>query len=78
MQKSEDGVEVSLVKGGDYEQVKVRSAASAVPDPRVAGPSIFFDTRLDSAQPASQRVGASEPILQTMGDKKRRAGSIAP
>lgn len=48
----------------------MRSAASAVPDPRVAGPSIFFDSRLDSAQPASAKaVRANDPILQAMGDK---------
>lgn len=50
MQKSDDGVEVSHIKGGDYEQVKVATATAngAVPDPRVAGPSIYFDTRMDS------------------------------
>jgi len=47
MQKSEDGVEVSHIKAGDYEQVRVQSSANAVPDPRVAGPAIFFDSRLD-------------------------------
>ena len=55
MQKSEDGVEVSLVEGGDYKQVKVSSASGSVPDPRVAGPAIYFDSRLDQAQPKSGR-----------------------
>ena len=74
MQKSEEGVAVSLIKGGDYEQVKIQSAANTVPDPRVAGPAIFFDSRLDQAQPAQ----TADPVLQAMGDTKKRAGSIAP
>ena len=49
MQKTEEGREVSLIQGGDYEQVRVAPASGAVPDPRIAGPSIFFDSRLDSA-----------------------------
>lgn len=48
MQKNDDGLEVSLIKGGGYEQVKVASQTGSVPDPRVAGPSIYFDSRLDA------------------------------
>ena len=47
MQKTEEGQEVSLIQGSDYEQVKVAPASGAVPDPRIAGPSIYFDSRLD-------------------------------
>ena len=42
------GVEVKLIKGENFEQVKVSSPAGTVPDPRVAGPAIYFDSRLDS------------------------------
>ena len=49
MSKDEMGREISLVKGKDYEQVKVSQGAGSVPDPRIAGPSIYFDTRLDKA-----------------------------
>lgn len=47
MRKDEQGMEISIIKGDDYEQVKVSQGAGAVPDPRVAGPSIYFDSRLD-------------------------------
>ena len=60
MQKSEDGVEVSLIKGQNYEQVKVSQGTGAVPDPRVAGPSIYFDTRLDSVNDQSKQA---DPML---------------
>ena len=48
MSKDEGGIEVSLIKGEDYEQVKVSKGAGSVPDPRIAGPSIYFDSRLDN------------------------------
>lgn len=67
MQKSDDGVEVSLIKGGDYEQVKVATATGSVPDPRVAGPSIYFDSRMDSVNEKSG--GRSDPLLQAMGER---------
>ena len=41
-------MEVSVIKGEEYEQVKVSAGAGKVPDPRVAGPSIYFDSRLDN------------------------------
>ena len=49
MSKDEDGREISLIKGKDYEQIKVSQGVGSVPDPRIAGPSIYFDTRLDKA-----------------------------
>ena len=66
MQKSEDGVEVRVIKGQDYEQVKISSGAGTVPDPRVAGPSIYFDSRLDSA---TDKARQADPMLQAMGDR---------
>ena len=76
MQKSEEGVEVSLIKGQNYEQVKISAGAGSVPDPRVAGPSIFFDSRLDGASDKGKKV---DPLLQAIGEQqKKRAGSINP
>ena len=48
MNKDEKGTEISVIKGDGFEQVKVSQGAGAVPDPRVAGPSIYFDSRLDT------------------------------
>ena len=47
MQKTEEGVAVSHIEGGDYDQVKIQANQGSVPDPRVAGPAIFFDSRMD-------------------------------
>ena len=49
MQKTDEGQEVKFIEGSNFEQVKVAPAAGSVPDPRIAGPSIFFDSRLDDA-----------------------------
>jgi len=43
-----------------------------VPDPRIAGPNIYFDTRMDSAN----ETPSKDPLLQAMGERQRRAGSI--
>ena len=74
MQKSEEGVEVSLIEGSNYEQVKVSAGAGTTPDPRVAGPSIYFDSRLESTKDSKK----SDPILQAMGERQKRAGTINP
>ena len=47
MKQDEAGRQVSHIKGQDYEQIKISAEAGAVPDPRIAAPSIIFDTRLD-------------------------------
>ena len=75
MQKSEEGVEVSHIAGRDFEQIKVSAGAGSVPDPRVAGPSIFFDSRLDAA---NERNKKGDPLLMAMGERQKRAGSISP
>jgi hypothetical protein len=49
-EKIEDGqMEVSVIKGGNFEQVQVSQggAVSDNPDPRVGGAKIIFDSRLD-------------------------------
>ena len=66
MQKSDDGIQVSLVEGKDFEQIKVSGGSDVAPDPRVAGPSIYFDTRLDQATDGSKRT---DPLLQAMGQR---------
>lgn len=50
--EEDDGVNISVIKGRSktgesYEQVKVSASNGAVPDPRIAGAQIFFDSRLD-------------------------------
>ena len=55
---------MSIIEGGDYDQVKIQSGQGSVPDPRVAGPAIFFDSRMDDAQDQSAK---SDPLLQAMG-----------
>ena len=42
-----------------------------MPDPRVAGPAIFFDSRLDQA---SSSANQQDPFLQAMGERQKRAG----
>jgi len=64
--KKEDGLKVSHVQGQDYEQVEVSSGAGDVPDPRIGGTSIFFDSRLDM-QP--KRPPPNEQILRTLGER---------
>ena len=73
--KEEDGLEISMIKGDDFEQVKVSTMAGKVPDPRVAGPSIYFDSRLDMPASSAQE----DPVIMAMGDKsKKRVGSLQP
>ncbi len=48
----DDGLEISLIQGTSksgktFEQVKVSVDQGSVPDPRIAGAQIFFDSRLD-------------------------------
>jgi len=50
--KEEDGLEISVIEGTSkngrtYEQVKITTEQGSVPDPRIAGAKIFFDSRLD-------------------------------
>jgi hypothetical protein len=47
--------------------VKVSAGAGTTPDPRVAGPAIYFDTRLDQNKDSGK--GRSDPILQAMGER---------
>jgi hypothetical protein len=47
---TEGGVEVSYIKGGEYEQVQVHAGATDTSDPRVGGSKIIFDSRLDKFQ----------------------------
>jgi hypothetical protein len=47
LKKEENGLEVIYIKGSNYEQVKISTNSGAVPDPRVGGSSIIFDSRLD-------------------------------
>ena len=52
-----------MIEGGSFEQVKVAPASGAVPDPRIAGPSIFFDSRLDSGAAEANVGGKPEPYI---------------
>ena len=75
MNKDEKGMEVSLIKGQGYEQVKVSQGAGTVPDPRVAGPSIFFDSRLDNV---AKKDEPYDPLIQAVGQRQKKLGSINP
>lgn len=46
MKKAENGMEIRHIQGEDYEQVKVQYNTGTVPDPRVGGSSITFDSRM--------------------------------
>lgn len=47
LKKDQDsGMEVKLIESDSYSQVQVSSLGES-PDPRVAGPKIIFDSRLD-------------------------------
>lgn len=48
MKKDGDGATVKHIQGQDYEQVAVTPNNEGVPDPRVGGTAIFFDSRLDT------------------------------
>ena len=74
MNKDEKGMEVSLIKGQGYEQVKVSQGAGTVPDPRVAGPSIFFDSRLDNVK----KDEPYDPLIQAVGQRQKKLGSVNP
>jgi hypothetical protein len=45
-----------------------------VPDPRVAGPQIFFDSRMDMPKDKLDK----DPFVQAMGDKQKKVGSVMP
>jgi hypothetical protein len=46
MKKESNGMEVRYIQGDDFEQVKVNYNTGTVPDPRVGGSSITFDSRM--------------------------------
>ena len=64
-------MEVKLIKGDTFEQVQVRQKGST-PDPRVAGPKIIFDSRLDKmshSEIIKKKQQESPPY--TLDDKKK-------
>jgi hypothetical protein len=46
LKSEEDGFEIRHIQGSDYEQIKFISNTAEVPDPRIGGSSIIFDSRL--------------------------------
>ena len=45
-----------------------------MPDPRVAGPSIFFDSRLDNVK----KDEPYDPLIQAVGQRQKKLGSVNP
>jgi hypothetical protein len=59
--KKEDGLQVKHFQGEGYDQIEVSSANEGVPDPRIGGTSITFDSRLDS-------IGSRRPQIRETND----------
>ena len=74
MRQEGEGRQVSHVKGENYEQIKVSAEAGTVPDPRIAAPSIIFDSRLDQMQNQTK----DDHFLQAVGQQQMKAGSLRP
>eukprot|EP00347_Sterkiella_histriomuscorum_P017368 403349651 len=74
-EKTSDGLQVSRIAGNDYEQIQVQQVGST-PDPRVLGPKIVFDTRLDkfsTPQESKDHIKQKQQELPpyTLDDKKK-------
>ena len=58
----EEGYEVRVIQGDDYEQLKVTNTSSDNPDPRIGGTQIIFDSRFDTPE----QVGEQEAFLNNL------------
>ena len=65
-------MEVKVIKGDTYEQLTVKQVGAS-PDPRVAGPRIIFDSRLDNVQQSKDHIKQKqhESPPYTLDDKKK-------